>query len=202
MDVAITGITVAFMLRVVMLKSQNTVLDLVLPFVIFFFIAVIYYVNKVSTLVKHFFHPFVIPAVGFLSARKTISQHDERYFMNESFASWTIMVLVASFSSPRQWHKVVFVNSISLLVYCILVFRHYGRVGNDFYVHVPTTFLLAGLLIRMNELNMRNSFNLLHESKQNEKKWLRVLTMLTDGVLVMQHTEADEGILLINDSLK
>lgn len=49
---------------------------------------------------------------------------------------------------------------------------------------------------------MRNSFNLLHESKQNEKKWLRVLTMLTDGVLVMQHTEADEGILLINDSLK
>ena len=83
-----------------------------------------------------------------------------------------------------------------------MVFRHFGGVGNDFFVHVPTTFLLAAQLIRMNELNMRNSFNLLHESKQNEKKWLRVLTMLTDGVLVMQHTEADEGILLINDSLK
>lgn len=122
--------------------------------------------------------------------------------MNESFASWTIMSLIASFSSPSQWHKVVFVNLASLLTYCFMVFRHYGGVGNDYFVHVPTTFLLAAQLIRMNELNMRNSFNLLHESKQNEKKWLRVLTMLTDGVLVMQHTEADEGILLINDSLK
>ena len=76
MDVAITGITIAFMLRVVMLKSQNTVLDLVLPFVIFSFIAFVYYVNKVSSHVKHFFHPFVIPIVGVLSARKTMSQND------------------------------------------------------------------------------------------------------------------------------
>jgi len=37
----------------------------------------------------------------------------------------------------------------------------------------------------MNEVNLRNSFNLLSTSKIQEKKWQGVLTMLTDGVLIM-----------------
>lgn len=54
----------------------------------------------------------------------------------------------------------------------------------------------------MNELNLRNSFNLLSLSKIQEKKWQRVLTLLTDGVLIMQHTDNEKGILLINPSLQ
>lgn len=54
----------------------------------------------------------------------------------------------------------------------------------------------------MNELNLRNSFNLLSLSKIQERKWQRVLALLTDGVLILQHTDNEKGILLINESLQ
>ena len=89
-------------------------------------------------------------------------------------------------------------------VYITIIFRFYGvsGVGNDFYIHITTTIIFSATLIRMNEVNLRNSFNLLSTSKIQEKKWQSVLTMLTDGVLIMQHTESDKGILLVNPSLQ
>lgn len=73
LDVALTGISAAFLLRVVLLESKNTVLDLVLPFTIFFVIACLFFMNKKTEKIKHYFHLIVIPLVGLLTARKTIS---------------------------------------------------------------------------------------------------------------------------------
>ena len=86
------------------------------------------------------------------------------------------------------------------MVYITLIFLKYGfkGIGNDFYVHIPTTIIFSACLVRMNEVNLRNSFGLLNESKVQEKKWWRVLKMLTDGVLIMQHTKSDDGIMLKN----
>jgi hypothetical protein len=89
------------------------------------------------------------------------------------------------------------------MIYTSIIFYYYGiiNVGYDFYVHITTTFIFSSALIRIHELNLRSSFNLLSLSKKQEKKWQRVLTMLTDGVLIMQNTENDLGIVLINPSL-
>lgn len=85
-----------------------------------------------------------------------------------------------------------------------MIFRFYGvrGVGNDFYIHITNSIIMSACLIRMNEVNLRNSFSLLSQSKIQEREWQRVLTMLTDGVLIMQHTDSDRGILLINPSLQ
>ena len=103
-----------------------------------------------------------------------------------------------------QWYSVVGINMVCFFIYISIIFRNYGAsgIGNDFYVHITTAIIFSGCLIRMNEVNLRSSFNLLACSKVQEKKWLRVLMMLTDGVLIMQHTENDHGILLINPSLQ
>ena len=73
LDVALTGISAAFLVRVVVLESKNTILDLILPFVIFLLIAMLYILNKRTTSLKHYFHVAVIPIVGLLTARKSIS---------------------------------------------------------------------------------------------------------------------------------
>lgn len=73
LDVALTGISAAFLVRVVVLESRNTILDLILPFVIFLLIAALYILNKRTTSLKHWFHIAVIPIVGLLTARKSIS---------------------------------------------------------------------------------------------------------------------------------
>ena len=72
MDVALTGISAAFLLRVLILESKNPILDLILPFVILIVIATLYFINKRTTSMKHYFH-IVVVLVGFLTARKTIS---------------------------------------------------------------------------------------------------------------------------------
>ena len=54
----------------------------------------------------------------------------------------------------------------------------------------------------MNEINLRNSFNLISTSKIQETKWLRVLNQVSDGILVMQHTQNDNGIVLVNPVLR
>ena len=191
-------------MRVVVLESKNTILDLILPFIIFLLIAILYILNKRTTSLKHYFHVIVIPLVGLLTARKTISQNKDHFYLNESFASWLIMLMFGGFSSTMQWYSVVGINCLCFSVYIIIIFKFYGvaGVGNDFYVHITTTIIFSATLIRMNEVNLRSSFNLLSCSKVQEKKWQRVLMMLTDGVLIMQHTENDEGILLINPSLQ
>jgi hypothetical protein len=203
LDVALSGISAALGLRIVILDRQNIILDLILPFIIFILIATLYFINKKTTSLKHYFHIVVIPIVGLLTARKTISQNKDHFYLNESFASWLIMMMFGGFSSTMQWYSVVGINCLCFFVYITIVFGSYGvsGVGNDFYVHITTTIIFSACLIRMNELNLRSSFNQLSLSKVQENKWRRVLTMLTDGVLIMQHTSSDDGILLINPSL-
>lgn len=46
LDVSLTGILTAFMIRIVLLRSYNAILDLILPFVILLFITVVYVWNK------------------------------------------------------------------------------------------------------------------------------------------------------------
>ena len=96
---ALTGISAAFILRIIILESKDIILDIVLPFTIFAFISGMYLINKRTKSMKHYFHRFVIPIVGVLSARKTISQNKDHFYLNESFASWLIMVIFAGFSS-------------------------------------------------------------------------------------------------------
>jgi hypothetical protein len=98
-DVALLGISIAFMLRVVLMESKNTILDLVLPFVIFCVISTLYFVNKNTKKMMYYFHACVIPLVGLLTARKTIVQNNEHFYLNESFASWLIMLMFGSFAS-------------------------------------------------------------------------------------------------------
>jgi hypothetical protein len=43
---ALAGITVAFVFRILILRSSNAILDLILPFIIMMFIALVYYINK------------------------------------------------------------------------------------------------------------------------------------------------------------
>lgn len=58
-------------------------------------------------------------------------------------------------------------------VYISIIFKYYGvqGIGNDFYVHITTAIIFSALLIRMNEVNMRNGFHLLSKSKEQESKW-------------------------------
>jgi tellurite resistance protein TehA-like permease len=203
-DVALTGISAAFVLRLLILESKNAILDLILPFVILSFISLLFFINRRTDKVKHYFHGIVVPIVGLLSARKTISQNKEHFYLNESFASWLIMMMFGGFASTMQWYQVAAINLFCFFTFIIIIFHHYGvsGVGNDFYVHITTTVIFSACLIRMNEVNLRSSFNLLSLTKRQEKKWQRVLTLLTDGVLIMQHTESDHGVLLINPSLQ
>lgn len=202
LELSIVGITVAFMSRVVLMENNKTVLDLVLPFIIFSVFLGAFTLNKVSTIVKRYFHVSLVPLVGFLVARKTISQNESEFYMNSCFTTWTVMMIYLSFISPMEWHKITLINLSCVLTYITTVIRHYGYLSNDFYIHIPTSFILLTILVRLNEQNLRNSFNLLHISKQNENQWLRVLSMLTDGVLVLQNTDNDDGILLLNQSLR
>jgi hypothetical protein len=58
-----------------------------------------YYLNKNTTQIKHYFHIIVVPVLGFLSVRKTISYDSNRFVLNESFVSWLIIMMLGSFSS-------------------------------------------------------------------------------------------------------
>ena len=73
LDVALVGIIFAFGYRMLFLQSVNTSLDLILPFVIMMLISFLYQFNKRSPQLKHYFHVLVIPLVGMLSAKKSIS---------------------------------------------------------------------------------------------------------------------------------
>lgn len=77
------------------------------------------------------------------------------------------MMIFGGFSSTHKWYVVVAINLVCFFVYVIIIFRFYGisAVGNDFYVHITTTIIFSTTLIRMNEVNMRNSLNLLSTSK-------------------------------------
>lgn len=122
---------------------------------------------------KHYFHILFIPIVGILTAKKTIAQDTDHFYLNESFASWLLMILLGGFSSSMQWYSVVAINFFCFIVYISLILRQYGfeGIGKDFYVHIPTTIIFSACLVRMNEVNLRNSFNLLNQSKVQEKKW-------------------------------
>jgi hypothetical protein len=144
---------------------------------IFFLIAILYFVNKrtktPNSYLKHYFHILLIPAVCLLTARKTIAQNGQRFYLNESFASWLIMMVFGGIASTMQWYTVVAVNFFCFVIYLSIIFRHYGSsgVGNDLYVHMITSFIFSSCLIRINEVNMRSSFNLLRKAELQEEKW-------------------------------
>jgi len=72
---------------------------------------------------KHYFHVVAVPLVGLLTARKTISQNAQRFYLNESFATWLIMMMFGGFSSTMQWYSVVTVNIICFSLFIAVVFR-------------------------------------------------------------------------------
>ena len=193
-DMALLGISMAFLFRIIFLWQIDAMLDLILPFIIFCFVGFLYWVNSRTSQMKHYFHICAIPAVGALTLMKSIKQNSVRFYLNESFASWFVMMIYGSFSSTRQWYTVGFINIICFGLFIAVVFYWYGfklsapinnrfefncsfdalpmwmfnfclqkddqfkGVGNDFYVHMPTVIFFSTCLIRMNELNLRNSF--------------------------------------------
>ena len=56
LDVALTGISSAFFVRVIILESKNYSLDLILPFVIMVLILALWVTNKRTNKLKHYFH--------------------------------------------------------------------------------------------------------------------------------------------------
>ena len=116
---------------------------------------------------KHFFHIVAIPMVGLLTAKKSIARNPDKFYLNESFATWLVMMIFGGFSSTFHWYYVVGVNIMCFAVYIAIVFKQYGLdgIGNDFYVHIPTIIIYMGCLVKMNEVNLRSSFALLSQSK-------------------------------------
>jgi hypothetical protein len=57
--------------------------------------------------------------------------------------------------------------------YIAIAVNQYGLkgIGNDAYVHLVTAIIFSAALIKMNEENLRHSFNLLSVSKIEEMKW-------------------------------
>jgi hypothetical protein len=86
------------------LESKNALLDIILPFTILVFISIIYVINKQSKSFVKFFHVAVVPFVGVLTAKKTLSQNLEQHYINESFASWLVLMIFGGFSSSMQWY--------------------------------------------------------------------------------------------------
>jgi hypothetical protein len=155
------------------LESKNALLDLILPFTILAFITLIYVINKQSKQFVKFFHVIVIPLVGVLTAKKTISQDIDQHYINESFASWLVLMIFGGFSSSMQWYQSVAINVLCFFGYIAIVVNQYGLkgIGNDAYVHLVTAIIFSAALIKMNEENLRHSFNLLSVSKIEEMKW-------------------------------
>lgn len=175
-----------------------------MPLLILLFVAILYELNRKTNFMKCYFHLIFIPVAGYLTAKESIQQNQSNFYLNASFPSWILLMLFGSFSSSMQWYSVATINCLCFLIYIVLIFNFYGynSIRHDFYIHISTTIIMSTCLIRMNEVNLRNSFSLLNQSKIQERKWRNVLRMLTDGVLIMQHTDDDSGILLINDSLQ
>jgi hypothetical protein len=48
----------------------------------------------------HYFHLVVVPLVGLLTAKKSISQNIDKFYLNESFASWLVMLIFGGFACP------------------------------------------------------------------------------------------------------
>lgn len=71
-DMALTGISAAFIYRLIFLPHPNAWLDLIYPFIIFLFVFIMYYVNYSTGQMKHYFHVVCIPIVGILTAKKTM----------------------------------------------------------------------------------------------------------------------------------
>ena len=126
LDASLAGILTAFMARIVLLKSYNAILDLILPFVILLFIGLLYGWNMYYHNLKRYFHGFAVPAIGLLTVRKSVSQGTEMFYLNESFASWLIVVLIGSFISSHQWYKVVGINMMVFVVQFCLICRIWG----------------------------------------------------------------------------
>ena len=65
-----------------------------------------------------------------------------------------------------QWYSVVGINFLCFSTYIAMVYNEYGTkgIGNDFYVHITTTIIFSACLTRMNELNLRSSFNLISQA--------------------------------------
>lgn len=157
---AVTMITIAFVARVVLMNSGDIMLDLVLPLGVTVTIVVLYCINKYTTQMKHYFQIFAVPLIGFLTARKSLVQNGEHFYLNESFASWLIMMIYASFSTPKEWYLVAAINLLCFISYMFFIVKHYGmaKINNDFYVHLSVTLVLQATLTRMNEVSLRNSF--------------------------------------------
>lgn len=102
-NMALLGISLAFMARIIFLQQWQTdaINDLILPFVIFAVIGFLYWVNSRTTQMKHYFHIFAIPLIGLLTSMKSLQQNSKRFYLNESFASWLITMIYGSFSSTR-----------------------------------------------------------------------------------------------------
>lgn len=101
LDMAIVGIVTVFLFRVVCIETKNTLNDLILPFSIFMLIAMLYFGNKRTTVMKHYFNVFLIPGAGLLSAFKSIAQNPSKFYLNESFATWLICVLFSGIASTK-----------------------------------------------------------------------------------------------------
>lgn len=99
MDLALAGISAAFFIRVMILENRNALLDLILPFMITCFIAIVFVINKKSKSFAKYFHAIVTPLVGLLTAQKTLTQNREHFYINESFASWLLLMIFGGFSS-------------------------------------------------------------------------------------------------------
>lgn len=67
------GIVMVFCGRILFLRIRDPMLDFILPLAILVVVCGVYYVSKKTTQMKYYFHVCVIPVVGLLSAKKSVT---------------------------------------------------------------------------------------------------------------------------------
>ena len=70
--------------------------------------------------------------------------------MNESFASWMILLYYLGFISDMPWYMVSLYSFMSLLLFYLRLVCHYGfsKMSEDFYIHLISTFVILAFILR------------------------------------------------------
>ena len=99
----VINLSLLLFLRVFVLQFVNIMHSLILPTLL---VTMFYYFkvkNKLMANLNKYLLSILVPLVVLVVAQKTISHSPDKYYLNESFLSWMILVIYLAFISPLSW---------------------------------------------------------------------------------------------------
>jgi hypothetical protein len=144
--------------------------------------------NKQMANLNKYLLSILVPFVVLVTAQKTISLSPDKYFLNESFLSWMILVIYLAFISPLSWQKSVGITALSFILFAVRLWSHYGigKIRDDLYIHFVSVLLIICIIVRSKETLDRVQFQNLMIIKRQAKHWHQVLDQLSEGVLLIE----------------